>query len=96
MPVGLENLYIYDEEIVEQVQKTLNTGSNYLDKAVKWKRGEMEFEALMRMLDAQVMISFFANHPFLIIPSLNPNSASFANFLNPLTGFEKPFQQHGN
>ena len=54
MPIGLDNLHTYDEEAVEQVQKTLNTSANYMDKSVKWRKGEMEFEAWMRMLDSQV------------------------------------------
>ena len=52
--VGIDNLHIYDEEFVEQVQKTINTNANYMDKSVKWRKGELEFEGLMRMLDAQV------------------------------------------
>ena len=60
IPIGLDNLHIYDEEEVEQVQKTLNTNANLMDKSVKWRKGEMEFEAFMRMLDSQVncIISF--------------------------------------
>ncbi|XP_065071501.1 alpha-adducin-like [Rhopilema esculentum] len=52
IPVGLDNLHIYDEEIVDQVQKTIDTNANYQDKSVKWRKGEMEFEALMRKLDS--------------------------------------------
>ena len=55
--VGIDNLHIYDDEFVEQVQKTINTSANYMDKSVKWRKGELEFEALMRMLDAQVRYS---------------------------------------
>ncbi len=60
MSVGLENLIIFDEEIVDKVQNDLkDAGANLMDKRLKWRRGEMEFEALMRLLDSQVRIIFF-------------------------------------
>ena len=39
------------------MQKALNTNANYADKSVAWRKGEMEFEAWMRMLDSQVIHS---------------------------------------
>ena len=66
--VGLDNLHIYDEEFVEQVQKTLNTNANYMDKSVKWRKGELEFEALMRMLDAQVRFCYCWQMPIIMKP----------------------------
>ena len=74
IPVGLENLHIYDEEEVEQVQKTLNTNANYMDKSVKWRKGEMEFEALMRMLDSQVSyVMSLMNGVLIYFPFRNVN-----------------------
>ena len=74
IPVGLENLHIYDEEEVEQVQKTLNTNANYMDKSVKWRKGEMEFEALMRMLDSQVnYVMSLMNGVLIYFPFRNEN-----------------------
>eukprot|EP00794_Sanderia_malayensis_P005653 gene5653-6349_t len=54
MPIGLENLVIYDEEILDQMQSLLEDATvNMKESKINWKRGELEFEAWMRMLDAQ-------------------------------------------
>ena len=54
MPVGLDNLHEFDEEIVDQVQKDIKEAGNHMDKTIKWRLGEMEFESFMRMLDSKV------------------------------------------
>lgn len=44
-----------DEFAIQQVVETANTGGGGVDSGkLKWKRGEMEFEAWMRLLDSMV------------------------------------------
>ena len=77
LPVGLENLHIFDEEEVDQVQKALNTSANYVDKSVAWRKGEMEFEAWMRMLDSQVILIhswMSSRNPYSGLKSASPSS----------------------
>lgn len=50
---GIDNLVKCDESAIEQVVETANTGGGGVDSGkLKWKRGEMEFEAWMRLLDS--------------------------------------------
>ena len=39
-----------------------------MDKSVKWRKGELEFEALMRMLDAQVRFCYCWQMPIIMKP----------------------------
>ena len=54
MAVGIDNLHIIDEEIADKVKSQADEEKNQSDCKIKWKKGEMIFEALMRMLDSQV------------------------------------------
>ncbi|KAK2572413.1 Gamma-adducin [Acropora cervicornis] len=50
---GIDNLVKCDELAIQQVVETANTGGGGVDSGkLKWKRGEMEFEAWMRLLDS--------------------------------------------
>ena len=51
--VGLDNLVLPSEEAIERTAK-FNTASDVNTSDKKWRVGELEFEAQMRMLDNAV------------------------------------------
>ncbi|XP_064630242.1 alpha-adducin-like isoform X3 [Lineus longissimus] len=55
LPIGLDNIVQVDDATKQKVQETVKTGGGGVDMKSqggrKWKIGEMEFEALMRLLD---------------------------------------------
>lgn len=52
---GIDNLIKCDDFAKEQVKETAKVGGGGVDSStIKWKKGEMEFEAWMRLLDSMV------------------------------------------
>lgn len=52
---GVDNLIKCEDFAREQVEETTQEGGGGVNSsAIKWKRGEMEFEAYMRFLDSMV------------------------------------------
>ena len=67
MAAGSDNLIVMSKEAQQQVWDVVvkagkGGGGVNSDKAKKWRLGELEFEAWMRLLDNQVCI-FFKNTP---------------------------------
>ena len=59
MPVGLDNLVLVSKEIQDKTAKVANQAGGGVDTSgKKWKCGELEFEAQMRLLDNAVRISY--------------------------------------
>lgn len=56
MQVGLDNLVFPSEEAIEQVLKNADSESVNMGGGKKWRAGELEFEAEMRVLDNAVSI----------------------------------------
>ena len=57
--VGIDNLIKCEDFAQEQVVETAQEGGGGVNSGdIKWKRGEMEFEAMMRLLDSMVMWQF--------------------------------------
>ena len=58
MPAGLDNLILVSPEIREKTARIANqTGGGGVDTSgKKWKCGELEYEAYMRLLDNAVRI----------------------------------------
>ena len=55
MPYGIDNLILIDEDTRRRVYETGQIGGGGVNTAKKpWAVGELEFEALMRMLDNAV------------------------------------------
>lgn len=55
MPAGLDNLILVDSDIQKKTFGLGSQGGGGVDTSGrKWKTGELEFEALMRMLDNSV------------------------------------------
>jgi len=55
MPAGLDNLVLVGEEIRKKTFATANQGGGGVDSSgKKWKIGELEFEAQMRIMDNAV------------------------------------------
>ena len=60
IPIGLENLSLPSEEVVQKASKIGPTGGGGVEmQGKKWRSGEMEFEALMRQLDNSVSLKWF-------------------------------------
>lgn len=58
VPAGLDNLVLVSQEIKQKTFATANQGGGGVDSSgKKWKIGEMEFEAQMRLLDNAVSCS---------------------------------------
>lgn len=52
---GVDNLIKCEDFAREQVNETVQEGGGGVNSGeMKWKRGEMEFEAWMRLLDSMV------------------------------------------
>ena len=52
---GIDNLIKCDDFAKEQVQETTKAGGGGVDSSyIKWRVGELEFEAWMRLLDSMV------------------------------------------
>lgn len=52
MPAGLDNLVLVNEETQKKTFTIANQNGGGVDTSGrKWKTGELEFEALMRMMD---------------------------------------------
>ena len=52
---GIDNLIKCEDFAAEQVRETVKVGGGGVDSSqIKWKVGEMEFEAWMRLLDSMV------------------------------------------
>jgi len=55
LPIGLDNIVQVDDATKQKVQETVKSGGGGVDMKSqggrKWKVGEMEYEALMRLLD---------------------------------------------
>jgi len=68
LPHGLENLYTIDETARKKTFESSQLCGSYNEKGSddkksrKWTVGEMDFEALMRMLDNAVRNSFKFEH----------------------------------
>ena len=55
---GVDNLVICEESAREQVKEVVKTGGGGVaSDQMKWKVGEMEFEAWMRLLDSMVRLT---------------------------------------
>ena len=55
LAAGIDNLIKCEDFVKEQVQETVKLGGGGVDSSeIKWKVGEMEFEAWMRLLDSMV------------------------------------------
>lgn len=55
MAAGVDNLIKCEDLAREQVNETVQEGGGGVNSSeMKWKRGEMEFEAWMRLLDSMV------------------------------------------
>ena len=55
MAAGIDNLIKCDDFAKEQVQETIKSGGGGVDSSdIKWRVGELEFEAWMRLLDSMV------------------------------------------
>jgi hypothetical protein len=55
VPAGLDNLILVSQEIKQKTFATANQGGGGVDSSgKKWKVGELEFEAQMRLLDNAV------------------------------------------
>ena len=56
MPLGLDNVLLPSEEAQERMREAAQRKPTAEAGRRKWRRGEMEFEALMRHLDNAVSI----------------------------------------
>jgi len=55
---GVDNLIKCEDFAKDQVKETTQQGGGGVNSGeMKWKRGEMEFEAYMRLLDSMVCLS---------------------------------------
>lgn len=54
LPVGVENIAIPSEEARARMRQALTASPSSDDGRRQWKRGELEYEALMRQLDSAV------------------------------------------
>ncbi len=64
LPIGLDNIHVPSEEEQKRIYETAMVGGGgdaQGEGKRKWRRGEMEFEALMRFLDNAVSrkLAFF-------------------------------------
>ena len=57
MPLGLDNVLLPSEEAQERMREAAQRKPTAEAGRRKWRRGEMEFEALMRHLDNAVSIN---------------------------------------
>ena len=57
MPAGVDNLILVSQEVKQKTFSTANQGGGGVDSSGrKWKIGEMEFEAQMRLMDNAVSL----------------------------------------
>lgn len=57
MPAGVDNLVLVSQEVKQKTFSIANQGGGGVDSSgKKWKLGELEFEAQMRILDNAVSI----------------------------------------
>ena len=57
MPVGLENIFLPSDDTKKRAYELAAMPPAKEEGKRKWRRGEMEFEALMRHLDNAVRIT---------------------------------------
>lgn len=57
MPAGVDNLVLVSQEVKQKTFSIANQGGGGVDSSgKKWKLGELEFEAQMRILDNAVSV----------------------------------------
>jgi hypothetical protein len=62
MPACVDNLMLVSQEIKQRTFATANQGGGGVDSSgKKWKIGEMEFEAQMRLMDNAVSLTTYLN-----------------------------------
>ena len=72
MAAGIDNLIKCDDFAKEQVQETIKAGGGGVDSSeIKWRVGELEFEAWMRLLDSMVRRNASLRVDFTVEPLHN-------------------------